>query len=408
MRPALIGALASAAITSSAFAMNPAEQGHGPVERVPGIASKFLPGYQRLGDGWSWAGHLDTETYSNLAGGQARGSTANLAGQLGGRLDTGRAGLWSGGEFTLTALGIIAGADPEGYSAALQAPSNIYAPSRLRLYELSFRQKLGAGVQMRLGYTDINHYFAVVANAENLLNDAFGFTPTITENVPGNGSYPYSALGAMVGLHGSNWGSKLGIFQGDAQHQFTHTFDRGYLALWEGGLRAGSKASAEEGEDDAAYVLKLGAWHYRQPHPDLPGLSPSTSGVYTIWEASRALEQGRGLGFFLQGAAAPQPINPVPWQLALGLRLQQPFPGRPGDSLSLGVTRSWLRSAVLRAEEELPAGPIHPAETVYELTYVAQLRPYLSVQPDLQFIHRPQGVYPDATVGLLRVHLEFF
>ncbi|WMT45969.1 MAG: carbohydrate porin [Acidithiobacillus caldus] len=154
--------------------------------------------------------------------------------------------------------------------------------------------------------------------------------------------------------------------------------------------------------------MKVGAWHYRQPHPDLPGLSPSTSGVYTVWEARRELDRGRRLGLFLQGGAAPQSVNPVPWQLALGLRLEQPFLGRPGDSLSLGMTRSWLRSAALQADEELPAGTVHPAETVYELTYVAQLRPHLSIQPDIQFIHRPQGVYPDATAALLRVHLEFF
>ncbi|MGC9128247.1 MAG: carbohydrate porin [Acidithiobacillus sp.] len=411
MRRVVISALLSIMLASKAFAFTPAEQGQGPVTKVPGIPASLLPAYNRLADGWSWAGHLDAESYSNLAGGQARGTTANLLGQLGGRLDTGRAGLWSGGQFTLTGLGILAGADPEGYSAALQSPSNIYAPSRLHLYQLSFRQQLGAGVQLRLGYDDINHYFDVVGNAENLLNSAFGFTPTITENVPGNGSYPYSALGALIGLHGDHWGTKLGIFQGDAQHQFTHTFARGYLALWEGGLRWGSASGAsegEEGDDGAAYVLKLGAWHYRQPHPELPELSPSTSGVYTVWEARRELTQGRRLGLFLQGAAAPQTINRIPWQLALGLRLQQPFPGRSGDSLSLGVTRSWLRSAVLRTDEDLPAGPIHPAETAYELTYVAQLRPYLSVQPDIQFIHRPQGVYPDATAALLRVHLEFF
>lgn len=404
MRRIPLCALLSTMLASSAVFATPADRGQGPVEQVPGIASKLLPGYNRLNDGWSWAGHLDAESYSNLAGGAAQGSTANLLGQLGGRLDTGRAGLWPGGQFTLSGIGILAGADPEGYSAALQTPSNIYAPSELRLYELSFRQQLGAGVQLRLGYDDINHYFGVVGPAENLVNSAFGFTPTITENVPGNGSYPYSALGAMLGVHGDIWGSKLGIFQGDAQHQFTHTFARGYLALWEGGLRWGGA----ERDEDSGYVVKVGAWHYRQPHPDLPGLSPSTSGVYTVWEARRELDRGRRLGLFLQGGAAPQSVNPVPWQLALGLRLEQPFLGRPGDSLSLGMTRSWLRSAALQADEELPAGTVHPAETVYELTYVAQLRPHLSIQPDIQFIHRPQGVYPDATAALLRVHLEFF
>ena len=48
------------------------------------------------------------------------------------------------------------------------------------------------------------------------------------------------------------------------------------------------------------------------------------------------------------------------------------------------------------------------AETAYELTYVAKLTEHLSLQPDLQYIQHPNGYFPDATVGILRLHVEFF
>ncbi|MGC9216801.1 carbohydrate porin, partial [Acidithiobacillus sp.] len=77
-------------------------------------------------------------------------------------------------------------------------------------------------------------------------------------------------------------------------------------------------------------------------------------------------------------------------------------------SLSVGMAMAWLRSGPVAAALGVEPADIRGAETSYELTYVAKLAEHVSLQPDLQYIQHPNGYYPDSTVGLLRVHVEFF
>ena len=156
-------------------------------------------------------------------------------------------------------------------------------------------------------------------------------------------------------------------------------------------------------------MFKLGAWHYGQPRAPAFDLSHSTHGIYGIVEAHWQLA-GAELAPFLQWGKAFGTENLVPWYLGAGARLSHFLPGRPDDALSLGMARAALRSGVVAAgfEDEAQIPPIYPAETSYELTYVAKVNEWLSVQPDLQHITHPSGVYRNATVALLRLHLEFF
>lgn len=389
---------------------DPATLGNGPIPNINALPAKYLPAFSRIADGLSWAGHVDSEIFSNYSGGVRRGSEANIVGQFGLEYDTRKAELWRGGKFTFSVMGIYSGGVQPGYSGDIQTASNIWAPSALRIYDAAYRQKIAPWLNARIGITDINYYFDVTGNALQLLNSSFGITPTLTANVPGTATFPYSGLGAMVGVHGALWSSKAGIFQGDPQHRGS-AFGRGYMALWEGGMHWGEKGDDDPDDDTddyGKYILKIGAWRYEQPHPDLPGLSPSTAGVYAVAEGNWEVPGDRDLGAFVQMGGAPQDFNPVPWYLGVGLRLGHPFPGRPDDSLSIGMARAWLRSGPVAAGLGVEPADIRGAETSYELTYVAKLTEHVSLQPDLQYIQHPSGYYPDSTVGLLRVHVEFF
>ncbi len=391
-------------------AENPATRGNGPIPDTTGLSPKYLPAYRHLIDGISWAGHADSELFSNLSGGIRRGSEGNLAGQIGGEYDTEQAGLWKGGKFSLSLMGIYSSKVQQNYSGDIQTASNIWAPDAIRFYDAAFRQRWTDWLNTRVGYMDVNYYFDVTANALQLINSSFGITPTMTVNVPGTATYPYSGLGFLVGIHNEHLSSKVAVFQGDPQHQ-TSAFDRGYMALWEGGLHWGKKDD-EDLEDNTdnygRYILKIGGWHYQQSNPDLYGLSPTTSGIYAVAEGNWDLSGERELGAFIQMGGAPQNFNPVPWYLGIGLRLGHPFASRPDDSLSVGMAKAWLRSGPVADALGVKPADIRGAETSYELTYVAKLTEHVSLQPDLQYIQHPNGYYPDSTVGLLRVHVEFF
>lgn len=380
------------------------------IPNTPGLSAKYLPAYTHIGNGLSWAGHLDSEIFSNFSGGIKQGSEGNIVGQIGAEYDTDKAGLWKGGKFTLSLMGIYSSGIQQNYSGDIQTASNIWAPNAVRFYDAAYRQRWNDWLNTRVGYMDVNYYFDVAANALQLINSSFGMSPTITVNVPGTATYPYSGLGLLVSTHTQNVSNKLAIFQGDPQHQ-TSAFERGYMALWEGALHWGHKAD-EDMEDNTdeygQYELKLGAWRYQQANPELYGLSPSTAGAYGIVEGNWTLPGERQLGAFVQAGAAPQNFNPVPWYLGVGLRLGHPFADRPDDSISIGMARAWLRPEAVAAGLDVEPASIHPAETSYELTYLAKVTEHINIQPDLQYIQHPSGYYPDALVGILRLHLEFF
>jgi Carbohydrate-selective porin len=247
------------------------------IPNTPGLSAKYLPAYTHIGNGLSWAGHLDSEIFSNFSGGIKQGSEGNIVGQIGAEYDTDKAGLWKGGKFTLSLMGIYSSGIQQNYSGDIQTASNIWAPNAVRFYDAAYRQRWNDWLNTRVGYMDVNYYFDVAANALQLINSSFGMSPTITVNVPGTATYPYSGLGLLVSTHTQNVSNKLAIFQGDPQHQ-TSAFERGYMALWEGALHWGHKAD-EDMEDNTdeygQYEIKIGAWRYQQANPNFMAYHPA-------------------------------------------------------------------------------------------------------------------------------------
>ncbi len=140
------------------------------IPNTPGLSAKYLPAYTRIGNGLSWAGHLDSEIFSNFSGGIKQGSEGNIVGQIGAEYDTDKAGLWKGGKFTLSLMGIYSSGIQQNYSGDIQTASNIWAPNAVRFYDAAYRQRWNDWLNTRVGYMDVNYYFDVAANALQLIN----------------------------------------------------------------------------------------------------------------------------------------------------------------------------------------------------------------------------------------------
>ncbi|MBU6283423.1 carbohydrate porin, partial [bacterium] len=76
--------------------------------------------------------------------------------------------------------------------------------------------------------------------------------------------------------------------------------------------------------------------------------------------------------------------NPIVLNSEAGLNLFRPLPFRPDDVLGLGFGTTRFGDRIRRLLTELP-----PGETVLELTYQAQVTPWLMIQPDLQYFFSP-------------------
>ena len=89
----------------------------------------------------------------------------------------------------------------------------------------------------------------------------------------------------------------------------------------------------------------------------------------------------------------------------LGLRIRGPLAGRPDDSLALGWTRGRL-SPKWRAVQAAAGIDTAPAEEAFEITWRAALRPWLALQPDLQYIRHPGGAAAARNATLIGARIE--
>jgi len=111
---------------------------------------------------------------------------------------------------------------------------------------------------------------------------------------------------------------------------------------------------------------------------------------------------------FLRGGLVPSDRNLVSAYIDGGVGINGPFAGRPDDKLTFGIAYAQIsgNASALDRDTLLIAGPPYPirdGETVLELSYLAQIMPYWSIQPDIQYIVRPGGSVPDPNNPLRRI-----
>lgn len=122
----------------------------------------------------------------------------------------------------------------------------------------------------------------------------------------------------------------------------------------------------------------------------------------------RKWSDGRELRVFGQAGAGDPRVDRFGWYTGGGVDLAGAIPGRPNDEvgIALAMARNGSHFIDLQRRTGQPAGK---AETTIELAYLAQLAPWLHIQPDVQYVFNPNTDprVPNALVGLLRVELAF-
>jgi porin len=99
---------------------------------------------------------------------------------------------------------------------------------------------------------------------------------------------------------------------------------------------------------------------------------------------------------FVRGGLVPSDRNLVSGYVDGGIGIKGALPGRADDTLTFGVAYSNISPAAVALDRDFLAfiGPpyaVRDAETLFELSYIAQLAPWWTVQPDLQYIRHPSG-----------------
>ncbi len=364
-------------------------------------------------------GGYSAEVWGNTLGGAERGAVYTGLLDFGATLDLEKAAGWKGASVSTTWLwlsGRDASADLAGNFLTI---SNIAGFSTLRMLELWFEQEfLDGALSLRAGQLAADSEFVISDHAATFLNGTFGWPAFLSMNLPAGGpGYPMGTLGVRLAWHPTEaFTLQAAVFQGNVydqnvnRHGFRWRLDgeNGFLFLNEAQYRWNGPLPGQ---------AKAGMWIQTGALADV--LAESTnSGNYgwyfiadqTLWREPEPLSDGKnkpkasvlapqGLAAFTRLAFAPQNRNFLGFYLDAGLTYRGLLPGRDNDTLGLAFACAQLANT---ARENLDAEGANDAsaEMVIELTYQAELTPWLTVQPDLQWIIQPGGTrnLPNALV----------
>jgi porin len=167
------------------------------------------------------------------------------------------------------------------------------------------------------------------------------------------------------------------------------------------------------------YVGKfaIGAWYYTARFPDLVDTSATAAavahrgsrGIYavadrTFWSAAQG--GPASLSAFAQIGLGDARVNQIAGYVGAGITFVAPIASRAHDQLGLAIASARNGSHFERLQRA--AGARTNSETTLELTYLAQIRSWLVVQPDVQYVIHP-GSAPtarNAVVPGLRIALS--
>ncbi len=354
---------------------------------------------------------------STVSGGLKRGTAVlgNLDVQV--MVDAEKRLGWRGGSIFLYGLSNLGGKPNAQYADTAQGIDNIEVGTRTaKLYEAWVQQVLlDDKLSLLAGLYDLNSEFYVTDTAGLFLHPSAGIGPDLSQtgkNGPSIFSTTSVALRAKVQPTPDFYiqGAVLDGVPGDPKnHRGTHIqFNKGdgALVIAEAGYLRGDHGQvflSDKNKDDKATEpfgkYAIGTWYYTAKFDDLidkdglgdPIRRNNNRGVYFLAEQSlyhEAIDSSQGLAAFLRYGVANADINRFQKYMGVGAVYTGLIPGRDSDQLGFSVSNA--RNGAKYRQSQLDEGtPAQSSETSLELSYRAQLTPWLAVQPDIQYIIHP-------------------
>ena len=371
-----------------------------------------------------------SEVLGNATGGRATGLIYEGVTNVSVDVDMEKAIGLSGGTMRISALQIHGRGLSTNYVSNLNVISSAEATRATRLYEAWYQQTFFGGVaDIRVGQQSADLEFAISSYGGLFVNASFGWPTSFAVSLPGGGpAYPLGVLGARLRVRPRDDTTVLlAVFNGsparpgfnDPQLRNAHGTS---FRLDDGVFAIGEVQYAINGSDAATGLpgtYKLGGWYHSRAFTNQffvqtvgsattvatfnnPNDDWSLYGVadQLVWKQPGSKDGG--VGVFARVAGAPGGRNQVNVFANAGTTYKGVF-GRENDTVGLGL--AWARiSDTSRANDAAAAAaspgtfmPVRSSELALELTYQAQVTPWMVVQPVAQYIFNPGGgiVNPD-------------
>ncbi|MBB5048308.1 porin [Rhodopseudomonas rhenobacensis] len=314
---------------------------------------------------------------------------------------------WAGAKTHVRAFQIHSaqGQNAANYVGSIADPSNIDAYGTTRLFTAWFQQEFGTWGSIRLGQLAGDDEFLVSTTAGGLINGTFGWAAIMAANLPSGGpAYPLATPGVRLQVNPTENISLLGaVFAGNPAgnctsdnpqrdcNRYGTTFSLDGGAFWLG--EAQYNFNQAKDATGLAGSYKLGTWYHTGDRflDQYYQTDRSTDwGMYGVVDQMLWRGKEASTSIFVRGGWTPSDRNLVSWYIDGGVGFKGFVPGREADTLTVGVAHSKIsREAVAYSFDN--SSLQRSGETVLEVSYIAQINPWWTLQPDFQYISKPFG-----------------
>jgi porin len=385
--------------------------------------------------GITFAGTYIGESLGNVSGGIRTGIIYTGRLDLGTDVDLDKLAGWSGAKFHANIFQIHGNGLSRDDIGNLMLVSGVEALPATRLYEMWIEQALFDGrLLVRVGQQPSDVEFIDSKYDDIFVNSALGW-PGITGIIlPGGGpSPPLAVPGIRLKAQLSDRiTAYFAVFDGDAapagpgdpQLKNPHgvLFRVNDPPWFIGQVKYGFDALNLFGSGALPASIAGGAWYHlgtfdsQRFTADGASLAdPSGSGepaqlrrnhgIFGVYEQMlwrSPLGPDKGIGVFARTSVSPSDRNLISFYLDGGIQFSGLWDARPNDKFGVAATYARMSDAARQFDRDVRlytgiATPVRDYEAILELTYLAEVKPGLLVQPLFQYVTHPAGGAADPT-----------
>jgi porin len=323
------------------------------------------------------------------------------------------------------------------YLGNILAVSNLEAGSVARLYAAWYEHNApNDRWSVRAGLMLADSQFLQSQTASNFINNGISWPTFLAANLPASGpAYPLGAPGIRVRVKPrDDVQFQAAVFSGDPSggngSNLPAPLPTGTVFSFSGCAFLIAEASylPNQGKDPKGLpgAYRLGAWYHTSSHFadqrfDDTGLSLASpqstgiplehtgdGGVYGVIDQVLYRVPGaddQGLSGFFRAGGVPNDRNLISFYADAGLVYKGLVPRRPDDKIGIATAFARIGDNARGLDTDIGLFgdffyPVRTNETVIEMMYQAQLKPWWTLQPDLQYIIQPGGgvLNPDGSL----------
>src|SRR3569623_85256 len=319
------------------------------------------------------------------------------------------------------------GSNPAQNVGSIAHPSNIDALSTTRLFTLWYEQSFADRFSLRVGQLAGDDEFITSPTAGGLINGTFGWAGLLAADMRNGGpAYTVAVPGARLKITARDTVSVLGaVFAGNPAGKsgctvtvqecnengtnFGHTGGALYIGEVQYAQNQGKGAAG------LPAISKLGGWYATTDFADQRFGVNAAGGTVLLSDPTRAgplnhkgnwgiygvadqtvLRRGdTALSLFVRGGLSPSDRHLLSYYIDGGAGIKGLFAGRPDDTLTFGVAYARISRDAANADIDAGNAVVRDHEVVFEVSYAAQIAPWWTLQPDLQYIVHPGGNVAD-------------